>query len=221
MRYVYFIFQCIGYILSYIYTGSVDCIVQNIKYSFYAGLMTRRFKSFKGRFNGKIDLIGGEFIEIGKNSLLGKNLRLWAWKGFKGKTFQPSIKVGNNTAINSGCMLSCINSITIGDNVGIASNCVIIDNTHGDFREHKFTFKNNPEIPDVFLQGVHDRELYTKGPVVIEDGVHLGEGVIVMPGVRIGQHSIVSAHAVVTKKVPPYSIVAGDPASVVITFGKK
>jgi acetyltransferase-like isoleucine patch superfamily enzyme len=54
--------------------------------------------------------------------------------------------------------------------------------------------------------------VFFKGPVVIEDGVWIGEGACILPGVRIGRHAIVGANAVVTRDVPPYTIVGGVPA---------
>ena len=52
-------------------------------------------------------------------------------------------------------------------------------------------------------------------PVTIEDDVWIGANVVVLPGVRIGTHSVVAAGAIVTKDVPPYSLVAGVPAKVI------
>lgn len=52
-------------------------------------------------------------------------------------------------------------------------------------------------------------------PVVIEDDVWIGARVTILPGVVIGSGSIIGASAVVTKSVPPYSVVAGNPAKVV------
>ncbi len=54
-------------------------------------------------------------------------------------------------------------------------------------------------------------------PVVIEDDVWIGSRVTILPGVTIGRGSVVGAAAVVTKDVPPYSVVAGNPAKVVKT----
>jgi maltose O-acetyltransferase len=51
-----------------------------------------------------------------------------------------------------------------------------------------------------------------KGPIIIEDDAWLGTGVIVMPNVRIGEGAVVGAGSVVTKDVPPYTIVVGSPA---------
>jgi acetyltransferase-like isoleucine patch superfamily enzyme len=55
------------------------------------------------------------------------------------------------------------------------------------------------------------RDEYAPEGAVIEDGVTLGAGVIVLPGVRIGKDSFVAAGAVVTKDVPPQSLVIGVP----------
>ena len=62
---------------------------------------------------------------------------------------------------------------------------------------------------------VMQRELSTKGSIIIEDNVWIGEGAVVLGGVSIGKNSIIAAHAVVTKDVPQYSIVAGVPAKII------
>lgn len=214
------IIRIIGILFSYIYPQCLETFFHKIYLELYSGYLSTRFKKFCGRLDGNLNLIGGKYIEVGENTFLGKDIRLWAWDKFLEKRYNPRITIGKNTAINSGCMISCINRIEIGNDVGISSNCVIIDNVHGDFRDHKLTFNKDSNVPDVFLQNVLERDLYSKGPVIIEDGVHLGEGVIVMPGVTIGHHSVISAHAIVSRKVPPYSIVSDEPSKVVVTFGK-
>lgn len=57
--------------------------------------------------------------------------------------------------------------------------------------------------------------LISKGPIIIDDDCWLGFGSEILSGVHIGKHSIVAARAVVTKDVPPYTIVAGNPAKIV------
>lgn len=61
---------------------------------------------------------------------------------------------------------------------------------------------------------------YIKSYIVLEDDCWLGAGVIVLPGVRIGKCSIVGSGAVVTKDVPPYTVVAGIPAKVIKNLKK-
>ena len=65
------------------------------------------------------------------------------------------------------------------------------------------------------------QELISKGPVVIEDDCWLGFGCEILSGVHIGRHSVVAARAVVTKDVPAYSIVAGNPARIVKQYNKE
>lgn len=62
---------------------------------------------------------------------------------------------------------------------------------------------------------ISEQPLISKGPIVIEDDCWLGFSCEILSGVHIGRHSIVAARAVVTKDVPPYSIVAGNPARIV------
>ena len=61
------------------------------------------------------------------------------------------------------------------------------------------------------------RPLHSKGNIVIEDFVSVGEGVVILGGVTIGHHSIIGANAVITKDIPPYSVVIGNPAKVIKT----
>lgn len=58
-------------------------------------------------------------------------------------------------------------------------------------------------------------------PVVVEDDVWIGSNCIILPGVRIGEHSVVGAGSVVTKSVPPFCLVVGNPARVVRRYDRK
>ena len=68
-----------------------------------------------------------------------------------GKKYTSSITIGEGTVIQRNCFLSAINKIEIGKNVAITERTLIVDNVHGEFRDHKFTFENDTNIPDVFL----------------------------------------------------------------------
>lgn len=87
--------------------------------------------------------------------------------------------------------------LTIEDKVGIGPNVTIL--IHSD----PFPSPLQKIYPKITL------------PVHIKKGVWIGAGAIILPGVTIGEYSIVAAGAVVTKDVPPYSVVAGVPAKVV------
>jgi acetyltransferase-like isoleucine patch superfamily enzyme len=62
------------------------------------------------------------------------------------------------------------------------------------------------------------RELFSKGAVYIGKNVWIGDKASIMPGVTIGEGCIVGANTVVTKDVPPYSVVVGSPAKIVKTL---
>lgn len=66
-----------------------------------------------------------------------------------------------------------------------------------------------------FITGEAHKDIYTKGPTIIGNDVLLMTNAIVLSGVKIGDGAIVGAGSVVTKDVPPYAIVAGNPARVI------
>ncbi|MBP1224034.1 acyltransferase [Flavobacterium sp. 1355] len=150
-----------------------------------------------------IYLKGGKYIEIGENCGFDQRLRLEAFDSFLGDSFSPLIKVGKNVSIQKDCHIGAINKIIIGDNVLLASKVYISDHSHGEITKESLL------LPPA------QRKLYSKGPVIIEDNVWLGEGVIVLPGVTIGENSIVGANAVVTKSIPKNCIVGGNPAKII------
>lgn len=192
-----------------------------LKQRFYVGRLRPRFKQMEGWINGRITLNCPQYISVGKKSYIDDGVRLLCWDKFNDQRFTPEITIGNNSTIQKNCFLSSTNKILIGDNVAVTEHTVILDNIHGDFRDNHLTFNENPDVPDVFLQEIKDRPLASKGPVVIEDSVHIGMFCTILPGTKIGHHSIIAAHSVVGRKIPPYSLVAGNPAQIVLTFGKK
>lgn len=109
----------------------------------------------------------------------------------------PSAEViiGNNVGI-SGSTISASKKIIIGNNVLIGSGCVITDSD------------SHPIIPEYR----NDTSKIKSAPVVIEDDVFIGARTIVLKGVTIGCGSVVGAGSVVTKNIPPRSVVAGNPA---------
>ncbi len=121
------------------------------------------------------------------------------------------ITIGNHSAIYERSIIGSVNSIKIG-------NCVLISN-----QVHIYDNNNHPTAPNVRhrmcvegFEGDAWRWVYSESaPIVIEDDVWIGESSTILKGVTVGRGSIVASHAVVTKDVPPYTIVAGNPARVV------
>lgn len=112
------------------------------------------------------------------------------------------ISMGNNISVHQMCYINASGGLTIGDNVSIAHGCSIISFNH-TYNDIDIPIKYNP----LDFQ-----------PIVIEDDVWIGCGCRILAGVKIGCHSIVAAGSVVTKDVPPNSVVAGVPAKVIKTL---
>jgi acetyltransferase-like isoleucine patch superfamily enzyme len=109
------------------------------------------------------------------------------------------VVVGTNTVIDG--------NVTIGDFVKIESNCYIP--THVKIGNRVFFGPNVTLTNDRYPLKIRDQYV-PEGPI-IEDGVTLGAGVVVCPGVRVGHDSFVAAGCVVTRDVPPHSLVMGVP----------
>lgn len=124
---------------------------------------------------------------------------------------EGKITIGDHTCIFEHSVVGSVDSVSIG-------NCVIISNY-----VHIYDNNNHPTDPGIRDQmcreGFHtDAWRWTHAvskPVVIEDNVWIGEYAAILKGVTVGHGAIVASHAVVTKNVPPYAIVAGNPAVVV------
>lgn len=99
--------------------------------------------------------------------------------------------IGSNSVINGKCRMDNKSSITIGSNVSISQEVMIISADHD---------------PDSSVFAGRDL------PVVIDDYVFIGSRATILPGVRIGKGAVIAAGAVVNKDVEPYHIVGGVPA---------
>jgi acetyltransferase-like isoleucine patch superfamily enzyme len=110
-----------------------------------------------------------------------------------------NIRVGRNVFINQGCTLNDIGGIEIGDDVLIGPRVSLISSGH-------------PLDPN------QRRRQIVAAPIVIQRNVWLATGAMVLQGVTVGEDSVVAAGAVVTRDVPPATLVAGVPARVVRTM---
>lgn len=171
---------------------------------FYSGWVSRRFKSFgKNSIVSPLKLIGALDISIGDNCSIGGNSVLSAWRFHNNIRFNPQIIIGNFVSIGSFCHISAINKIYIGDNVLTGKFVTITDNSHGKF------------IPEELILAPHVRKLNSNGPVIISNGVWIGDKVTILPNVLIGENSIIASNSVVTKNIPENCIAGGIPAIII------
>ena len=154
-------------------------------------------------FCGDIKFINPKYIEIGDDCQFGPGCRIEAWDKYLDDRFTPSIVFGKDVRINSKCHIGSINRVEIGDECLLGSNVMIIDHSHG-----RSTLEEATLHPS-------NRRLYSKGPVKIGNRCWICENVVILPGVTIGEGTVIGANAVVTKDIPAYCVAAGNPARVV------
>ena len=163
------------------------------------------FSECKGNLRiGKIGLISGcQFIKMGHNCSLGEYIYLTAWNTYYEFKYQPEIIIGNNCNFGAFNHISSINKIIIGNGVLTGKWVTITDNNHGD------TTYEMSCIPPF------ERPIFSKGPIIIGNNVWIGDKATILAGVNIGNGAIIAANSVVTKDVPPFCIVGGNPAKII------
>lgn len=145
-------------------------------------------------------LANPQYIHLGSNVHIHDGARLEAIVHTVRRI--PNLSIGDNVNIEQNVHIICQSHVRIGNNVSITGNCVIVDTTH-PYHDVRDPAK------------IGDRILDEESFVEVGDSCFLGFGSMIMPNVRVGKYCIVGAHAVVTKDVPDYSVVAGSPARVI------
>lgn len=121
------------------------------------------------------------------------NVEKGAWFG-SGK----GVRIGDRSGLGLDCLV--LGPLTLGDDVMVGPRCMFISEGHAT---------------DDVTRPMNQQGMTPPRPITVEDDVWIGAQVVVLPGVSIGTGSIVAAGSVVTKDVPPGSVVAGVPAAVV------
>ena len=155
----------------------------------------------------QIDIRPGSRLELGDNVTfrstdVGYHVSLYSSVKLFADREGALIRIGANSRINGSC-IHAQESVCIGKNCLIAANCHIFDGNG-----HALSF------PDV------ENRIHTTGDtkaVVIEDNVWIGIGCVVLPGVTIGNGSVIGANSVVARDIPPMTVASGNPAVVVKT----
>lgn len=143
------------------------------------------------RVMGRVMVVGGPRIRIGARVRLGGQhvpIELAAAPG-------GELTFGDNCFVNSGCSIGAALKVSIGHNCAIGNFTLIMDSDFHDVDDH-----SKPGVAE---------------PVIIEDDVWIGARATILKGVTIGRGAVVAAGAVVTKDVPPRSLVGGVPARVI------
>ena len=145
-------------------------------------------------------LYGERYMRIGANTYIGPGVTLSVGIAPDQEMMSESVlRIGDRCLINKGTAIVAHWGIDIGDDVWTGHNCYITDQNHGY---------------EDLTRPIGGQSMPEK-PVRIGTGSWLGHGVVVLPGVTIGEHVTVAAGSVVTKDVPDRCVVAGSPARIV------
>lgn len=142
--------------------------------------------------------INSKGIKFGTNVGLGIMTRLECHsKQNKSNILEPVITFGNKTSFGDYLHIGAMNGVNIGSNVLGGSNILIIDHNHGHPSVDMKTKSNTAP---------RDRLLHSKGKIIIEDNVWIGDNCIILPGSHIGFGAIISANSVVDGYVSSHTI---------------
>lgn len=152
-----------------------------------------------------IEIRGRKFMNLGLGLTTGVGCR---FEAFSDSPKKKCLFFGNNVQVNDYVHISAMEKVEIGDNVLMAGHIYISDNSHGFYKGIE---QSTPDIAPI-------KRPYYVAPVIIENNVWIGEGVVIMPGITIGYGSIIGANSTVTKNIPPYCIAVGQPAKIIKKF---
>jgi UDP-2-acetamido-3-amino-2,3-dideoxy-glucuronate N-acetyltransferase len=145
----------------------------------------------------------GTGIITGAEVEIGKDVSIWNY-----------VVIGDGTKIGDGTLIGSF--VDIGKHVAIGKNCNIqahVTISNGCILgDNVFIAPNTSLLNDKYPKSV----LLT--PPIIKDGAQIGGGVTILPNVTIGEKTVVGGGSVVTKDVPPKTVVAGCPAKKIMTF---
>lgn len=140
-------------------------------------------------------------LTIGDNSIFHATVSFDAEGG--------EVIIGNKTYIGRSHIV-CHSRVVIGNDVIISWGVTIVDHD-----SHAISWKNRASDVSDWASGSKNWEHVRRSPVTIEDKVWIGFNASILKGVTVGEGAIIGAGSVVTKDVPPFTVVAGNPARVV------
>lgn len=199
------LFALIGFLgksIGLIRNQSIDYVCYKCRRVLVTSIYSRRFKSFgNGSFLASgLRLLNAQNIVMGHNSSIMKNCVL---ETCPDAGYGPEMIIGNNVSLGEYSHVTCANKVVLGDSLVTGRFVLITDNGHGQ------------SLPEELELSPLARQTYSKGPVIIGKNVWIGDKASILPGVTIGDGAVIGANAVVTKDVPAYTVVGGNPAKVV------
>jgi acetyltransferase-like isoleucine patch superfamily enzyme len=151
---------------------------------------------------------------IASDVKMGKGVRIYAFANLYGCEIGDEVKIGTFVEIQKGAKIG--KRCKISSHTFVCEGVILEDEV---FVGHNVTFIN-----DLYPRATNiDGELQTEAdwacvPTLVKRGASIGSGAVLLCGITVGERAIIGAGSVVTKNVPPHTIVAGNPARVIRTL---
>ena len=143
----------------------------------------------------------GGHLKVGKDSILNCRVAFDSLSGL--------VRIGDRCYVGAS-LIVCHTAVTLGNDVIISWNVTIVDHD-----SHTLDWDGRSGDVANWMRGHKDWSRIAVKPVIIQDKVWIGFGASVLKGVTIGEGAVIAAQSVVTRDVPPYTLVAGNPARVI------
>ncbi|HEU5395915.1 MAG TPA: acyltransferase [Verrucomicrobiae bacterium] len=159
----------------------------------------------------KTEIPPGPFQQIAPNVVLGRNVRIFAFTNLYGCVIGDDVKIGTFVEIQKGAR--------IGDRCKISSHTFICEGV--TLEEEVFVGHNVVFTNDLYPRATNgEGALQTEAdwqviPTLVKRGASIGSGAVLLGGITVGENALIGAGSVVTKDVPPNTIVAGNPARII------
>ena len=172
---------------------------------FHTSRLKRRFKKL-----GAGSLLSRNCFIAGHGEIVvGESSSIQAHAVIETCTPESRIIIGNRVSIGEYCHITALKEVIIGDGTLTGRFVLISDNSHGH--------TDGRDVGKLPLE----REITSKGKISIGRNVWIGDKVSILQNVSIGDGAIIAANSVVTKSVPGFAVVAGNPAKVIKIMNNK
>lgn len=202
MRFLLILLKYVSVGLSYLYTYNIKNKLLNLHRRLYYFWVKRFFKSISDvHFWLPVYLDNPSQISIGRGTNIGRSAMMCVHS--IPESPNAEIIIGEDCFIGDDSNIQCCNTIKIGKGVLLGRKVMINDSSHGNA-----TYEQMKLPPS-------KRPIMSKGSIVIDDNVWIGEMVCILGNVHIGKSSIIGAGSIVTHDIPAYSVAVGNPAKVI------
>lgn len=194
-------------IISLFYPYSLNLRIRNIFNVLYTLWIRNSLGKFgeRSRIYSPCSLQGGgsKRIAIGNNTIIQSHCVLGCWEEYGNQSFVPSIIIGDYCNIGEYSHITACDKITIGNGLLTGRFVYIGDNSHGGLSD------SESKVPPI------NRKLQSKGEILIGNNVWIGDKATILGGITLGDNVIIGANSVVTHDIPSNSMAAGSPAKVI------